>query len=120
MAKADKQNLFLTTIQSCYPMDGDWFYVWQQHCDNEWLMSRVILWALTTCEGSKFPHVEGIESEGGPCGWGWDVRAAYYVKGTDLSPSGKSWNDIYRETQVSCMDEMRTITNFVTAPDRKR
>lgn len=103
----------MSTIRECYPVNGDWFCVTHQLGEERWTIERVILWALLDDKDRKVEHkIWAIVSYGGIPNLHEMTWYTYYVKGSDTSPLGKTWDEIYRSTTPTGARMVRDMTKL--------
>lgn len=78
---------------------GEWFQIQvESYKDERWLMmSRIIAWAIVE---DPHPRIEDCVQGISTLGYGHieDRLEYYYVYGDDKAPNGKTWREIFRET----------------------
>ena len=98
-------------IRSLLPVVGDWFMVhFQYHADGskfqtDWAMERVISWALVRDHEIHADLMKAVTA----CNFGFPVNLAeegsdVVVKGDDMSPTGKTWSELFRAGACSASD----------------
>ena len=99
------------TLTSILSVQGDWFCLKIAHDTprpTRLFLSRVMLWAL-----AKGPdvvdHTVGIGETGDP--QEDPFTEVYYVYGTDLSPNGSTWGDVYSHVKPS-LQQVREVTHL--------
>jgi hypothetical protein len=106
-------------IEKFVPPSGDWFQIHGMYLGEDkgtdYVMSLVIGWAVN---GS---FVEGIISGG--YGHEEELGNSYtYVHGDDLSPTGKSWKEIFNDSSPFCSASnwsVKDITEMVKETSEK-
>ena len=108
-------------IRECYSVEGDWFYVsewadFEKPKGRHWKIERVILWAIRTGDADQ---LVGIDRRGLPALEPDPDCDDFFVKGSDISPNGKTWDEIYRsiipDKEMHC-----DITHVFKKPRRRR
>jgi hypothetical protein len=101
-------------IASTQAVVGDWFLLWAPKGDGDrWFIERVVLWALVESEG-HYPHIKAIGAHGlalPPEGMG---NGYWFVFGSDNSPMGPTWGEIFKSAEQRVTDPCREITNTVS------
>jgi hypothetical protein len=112
-AKRSESVASCDKIRSTSPVSGDWYSARYDHSNHEWWIERVMLWALVE-NYDQVDHVCGICSNGMPDQD--DAEDIHYVHGPDMSPIGKTWNEVYlnaassgqrRVTQYNITDQIK-------------
>ncbi len=89
------------SIRKCYPTIGDWYEI-QLGYENDLVrvwMSRVILWAHVTAP-KEIERIEAIDNQGHIHSSAHDGDV-YYVRGSDYSPTGETWDAIFASIPAS-------------------
>jgi hypothetical protein len=95
-------------IRQLMPVSGDWYVLTNPECDR-WFIDRVVAWALVHADLSV-DHVRAIDTRGMP--HEDNDGDSYFVLGSDFSPLGLTWQEVYHKTSPSrCL--CRDITDLV-------
>jgi len=103
-----------TEIRTCYPVTGNWYSLTHDVNDDRRWIDRVILWALVKVE-EEVDHVKAITSNGLPHEHYYPGAAdCDFVFGPDVSPIGKTWDEVYQEAIQNRM-MLREVTHLFPA-----
>ena len=77
-------------VHNFAPATEDWFLV--AHLETKrWCIERVVAWALFQADENTTNVLSGFIGQG----YVPDHEDCFYVKGTDKSPTGRRWGEIY-------------------------
>lgn len=94
---------------------GNWFVITNPEADHRWFMERVAVWALVEADG-LVDHVRGVGGDGMPLDAAIHPKfdgESFIVHGPDMSPTGKTWAEVYAAGEILGMSSAREITDVV-------
>jgi hypothetical protein len=92
-------------VHSFTPATDDWFVLHHTE-DKRWAIERVVAWGLLQADEEQVDTLEAFLGQGLIA----DFEDYAYVKGTDRSPVGRRWGEIY-ETIAPDGRNFREITD---------
>lgn len=104
-------------VKQVQPVAGDWFYVWiEPKLQRAWI-ERIEAWALVDTRGGYdqvLPVLRGL-----PMTHMGEVDSVRHVLGTDDSPFGMTWGEIYDRTPASLNNIFRDFSELAGPVLRK-